>query len=221
MRSLQAGSEVELQLQLGVVILAGGASSRMNVPKLLLPWNGRTVVRHLCEVWLSLGASRVLVVTGYWSEELVRELGAGGWKEEQVQWVRNPSPERGMFSSIQRGVNWEGWDGGLEWTHGAIVLGDQPHLKTSTLERLMVSSAAAPDRIVQPASGGRGRHPVLLPWPDWKALGRMEEGKGTLRDFLLAREERLWRVEMGSDDPGLDLDMDTPEDYRRALELGR
>ena len=41
--------------------------------------------------------------------------------------------------------------------------------------------------------------------------------QGTLRQFLEARASEICLIEI--DDPGLDLDLDSPADYERALRL--
>ena len=49
--------------------------------------------------------------------------------------IENPQPERGMFSSILCAAHWHGWR--REIASWAIVLGDQPHLRTETLRVLL------------------------------------------------------------------------------------
>jgi molybdenum cofactor cytidylyltransferase len=68
----------------------------------------------------------------------------------------------------------------------ALVLGDQPHLPAGTLRLLLKCAAQNKDAICEPVSGGRGGHPVVFP-----------------------------RVQCEVNEPGLSLDLDTPEDYKR------
>ena len=118
-----------------------------------------------------------------------------------------------MFSSIQCAAQWSGWETGL--THMVVTLGDQPHLQRSALTGLIKAGAKMPSRVCQPAIGGRAKHPVLLPWPDFEEL--QTSSRPTLAHFLQERQQRRHLVEM--DDPGLNLDIDTPDDYRQALKL--
>jgi len=198
-------------MKLGVVILAAGASSRMGRPKLLLPWGGITVIGHLLRQWQTLGARRIAVVCAVANTALTDELDQLGFPPANR--VFNPQPERGMFSSIQCAANWSARQPDI--THLAITLGDQPQVRLETLRRLIGFAAAHPASICQPSHKGRGRHPVILPAD---AFLRLKDSQATnLKEFLGASGYSVDRCEM--DDPGLDLDLDEPADYARALSL--
>ncbi|HOC54478.1 MAG TPA: nucleotidyltransferase family protein [Verrucomicrobiota bacterium] len=198
-------------LALGVVILAAGRSARMGKPKLLLPWGETSVLGHLICQWQALGATQISVVCAAGDLALEAELDRQGFPAEDR--IHNPAPERGMFSSIQSAAQWPGWRAAL--THWAIVLGDQPQVRPQTLRQLLDFSAAHPASVCQPARRGHGRHPVLLP----KAAFRQVVGTtaATLKDFLAAGSQHIACCEL--DDPGLDLDIDRPEDYEQALRV--
>ena len=106
---------------------------------------------------------------------------------------------------------WQGWNAAL--THWAIVLGDQPHLRAETLRELLGFTAAHPERICQPMYGGHRRHPVLLPKAIFSLLATSTAGD--LKQFL----QPYQIAGCGVDDAGLELDIDWPEDYHRALQL--
>ena len=199
------------QVALGVIILAAGASSRMGRPKLLLPWGGTSVVGHLIAQWHSLGAAQVAVVGREGDESLHKELDR--LRFPQTGRIVNPQPERGMFSSILCAANWIGWRTGLNaW---ALVLGDQPHLRDSTLRALLAFYLEHRRSICQPDYAGRARHPVILPKDAFAALSRSRAG--TLREFLERSSDVSNKCSI--DDPGLVLDLDRPEDYRNAQNI--
>jgi CTP:molybdopterin cytidylyltransferase MocA len=125
--------------------------------------------------------------------------------------IINPAPERGMFSSIQCAALWPEWEKTL--THWAIVLGDQPHLQPRTLKQVLDFSSAHPARVCQPARYRHGRHPVLLPKVVFWRLANSRAR--TLKGFLGARPRQAALCELA--DPGLDLDIDRPEDYEKAV----
>ena len=125
--------------------------------------------------------------------------------------ILNPEPERGMFGSIQSAAGWSGWQSAL--THFVVTLGDQPHLRSSTLEELLRFAAREPEMVVQPRRNGRPRHPVVLPR---RIFAQLPTSKcSDLKEFLSS--QRSLGVE--SDDAGLDFDMDTPQDYEALLRL--
>jgi molybdenum cofactor cytidylyltransferase len=193
---------------LGVVILGAGASSRMGRPKLLLPWRDTTVIGHLLKQWRELGAAQIGIVLRPQDASLAAELDRLGLP--RAYRIENPQPERGMFSSILCAAVWPGWkDEIATW---AIVLGDQPHLRPETLRQLLEFHFANADAVCQLEFDGHARHPVLLPRRAFKEL-KVSQAE-TLKDFLKRTSVRCLRCSM--DDPGLALDLDTPEDYQRA-----
>ena len=204
-------SPAERAFSVGVVILAAGRSARMGRPKLLLPWNKTSVLGHLIAQWRALGARQIAVVCAPGNRAIQAELDRLGFPSKNR--IHNPTPERGMFSSIQCAARWLGWQAAL--THWAIVLGDQPHLQRRTLQRVLDCSAAQPAKVCQPARRGHGRHPVLLPKTAFRQLAASTAA--TLKGFLAARSRQVRFCEV--DDPGLELDIDRPEDYEEARKL--
>jgi molybdenum cofactor cytidylyltransferase len=197
--------------QLGVVILAAGASSRMGRPKLLLPWGGKSVLEHLIFQWHRLGAGQIGVVIAAKTSPMREELDRLGVRHSNR--IVNPRPEDGMFSSIQSAGRWPDWNPTL--THWAIVLGDQPHLSLETLRRLVEFSASQGEKVCQPSFRGRAKHPVILPRIVFQEVAKSDAAN--LKRFLEKRGPKVSQLEL--DDPGLDLDLDTPADYVKVKRL--
>ena len=195
----------------GVVLLGAGASSRMGRPKLLLPWGATTVIGHLIAQWQRQGAEQVVVVCAEGDAKLGAELDRLRFPQEDR--VVNPNPVRGMFSSIQCAARWSGWRAAL--SHWVITLGDQPHLKAGTLSALLDFAKARSDTICQPLWRGRRRHPVVLPATAFGRLGAT--GDRDLKSFLESMPSDRAFCEIS--DPGLEIDIDHPADYERALAL--
>jgi molybdenum cofactor cytidylyltransferase len=194
---------------LGVVLLAAGRSSRMGQPKLLLPWGKTSILGHLISQLTLLGARQIAVVCGPGDVGMQTELTRLNFPESSR--VVNPNPERGMFSSIQCAAAWERWRSFL--THWAIVLGDQPHLRIGTLQTIMDFSAAQPEKICQPRKDGHRYHPVVLPRRIFEKLPN--SSAADLKEFLTSFETAYCEMR----DAGLELDIDRPEDYQKALEM--
>lgn len=180
----------------------------MGQSKLLLPWGKGTVLERLVGQWQVLNISQVGVVVAKGDEAMCRELD----RLKIENRILNPQPDQGMFSSIKCAANWKGWDANT--THWVLSLGDQPQVCTSTLERLLVLAANSPNKICQPSREGCPRHPVIFPRGVFMELRRSSAVH--LKSFLAGREgDRLFSP---SADEGLDIDLDTPEDYRMAVE---
>jgi molybdenum cofactor cytidylyltransferase len=197
------------ELQFAVVIPGAGRSSRMGQPKLLLPWGGGTILEHLIEQWLSVGASQVAVVVAADNSAVADVVRKSG----RAACITNPDPDRGMFSSVRCAAEWGGWKPGI--THWTISLGDQPHLQRNTLSELIEAVRTDPQAVWQPSHQRRRRHPVVLPESAFHAL--RETGATDLKNFLESASIARKTVEV--DDPGLEIDIDTPEDYARARKL--
>lgn len=178
----------------------------MGQPKLLLSWGEISVVEHLVRQWRETGAAQIAIVRAATDLELERACA-------DIPCIINPAPERGMFSSIRYAAQWLNWDPTLD--HWVIALGDQPHLRNRTLRQLVELAKEYPNDICQPARGGRARHPVVLPKSAFHCL--CTTTANDLKEFLSSIPEPRRTIEI--DDPGLDLDIDTPEDYERAKKL--
>jgi molybdenum cofactor cytidylyltransferase len=198
---------------LGVIVLAAGASVRMGKPKLLLPWGNTTILGHVLEFWKDSQAAQIAVVHSPNNPSLCFELDRLLVPPQNR--ISNVHPEEGMFSSVVCAARWRGWNPDV--THHVIVLGDQPHLPINLLHCLIEFAMGNPEVIVQPSFRGRPRHPVILPRSEFEALANSNEK--TLKSFL---QDRSANVRLfPSDDPALEYDIDTPEDYEKALKLFR
>jgi CTP:molybdopterin cytidylyltransferase MocA len=176
---------------------------------MLLPWGGTSVLGHIIQQWQALGAEQIAVVIAKEARNLRQELDR--LNLSQAIQIENPAPDSGMFGSIQCAARWPGWNESLR--HWVIVLGDQPHLQIGMLRQLLDFAAQNPEQVCQPMHGSRWRHPVVLPKHLFQQLSSAKAGD--LQEFLLSCDRAGYECE----DPGLDHDIDTPEDYRQALAM--
>ena len=87
------------EFKFGVVILAAGSSRRMGRPKLLLEWNGTTILGHLLGQWNKLRAAQIGVVCAADGVAVRQELVRLAFARENF--IPNPAPDEGMFSSVR------------------------------------------------------------------------------------------------------------------------
>jgi len=197
----------ETPFAFGVVILAAGASTRMGTCKLLLPWGEKTILIHLLDQWRSAGAAQIAPVIDPSNEPLRKALRHAGLSPSDL--IENPSPQLGMFSSLQAASRWRGWLSTL--THWVIALGDQPYIQISTLRLLLDAARENPTHICQPALNGHTAHPIILPASNFRELAQNDIPN--LRTYIRTREALRLRVIV--EDTGVSGDLDTPEDYAR------
>lgn len=190
------------------LILAAGLSSRMGDFKPLLPLRGKTLIENAADCVLNGGAAAITVVTGFRGDEisdlLRRRYG------EKVQIVQNPDYDKtDMLRSVQIGCR-------AMPPCGAFFLlpGDMPAIRQETFRRLL-DAWNGDLRAVFPALDGRRKHPPLIDRrliPDILAY----QGEDGLRGFWRRHED--WIRTVPVDDRGVQLDVDTPEDYRNCLQ---
>ncbi|MBN1563841.1 MAG: putative selenium-dependent hydroxylase accessory protein YqeC [Anaerolineae bacterium] len=193
----------EIQRRVGAVVLAAGRSARMGRSKVLLPWDGRTVIESIVTRLITARIPEIVVVTGYRGGDVARAL-----KKLPVRTVHNPGYMAGeMLSSLQVAL------GDLAQTTAAslVVLGDQPSLDGRVISRVMDAYATRQGGIVVPEHRGQRGHPVLFDRRFWPELLALESGAP--RDVMRRHPDHIAAVEVESD--SILRDIDTPEQYRQ------
>ena len=185
-----------------VAILPGaGASRRMGRPKLLLPYRNSTLVGSVVEALRGGGVSTIVLVTSPGDEDL------RAWaREAGVRTAVNPDPGRGMLSSIREGLAALGGTGEILLVSPA----DLPALRSETVAALVQRMEETGAPLAVPVYRGKRGHPLAIApalIPEIETLDP-DVGLKQLRD----RHEDLL-LEMEVEDPGVVLDVDTPEEY--------
>lgn len=119
--------------------------------KLLTPWNGEPMIRHVVRTVTSVEFAEVIVVVGYEAELVTQAL-----EGLPCQTVLNAQAVRGMASSIVAGVHAASR---LADTY-LIVLGDMPRVEPELLQAIL--HQVGTDRIVVPRCGDREGNPVAF-----------------------------------------------------------
>ncbi len=186
------------------IILAAGRSRRMGCSKSLLPLGGKTVLQQVLTALQAAEPARIIIVLGPTGQPVAESLA-----DFPATIVWNQAPQSEMSDSLRATL-----PALPPEEHGVMIcLGDQPLITAATYRRLTSEQRSHPELIIQPQFGGRKGHPVLLP----SSLLREISDRSTLRDLLGGHASRLRRLEV--DDPGILMDLDTPADYRRMLDL--
>ncbi len=190
-------------MKLGAVVAAAGLSRRMGREKILLRFGETSVLERVLSTLAAAGvADRVVVLRPGLpdADEQARRAGASV--------VVNPRPEDEMLLSIRMGIG--ELPAGLEAFY--VWPADHPAVLPETLVTL--AKEAGGDRVVLPTHHGRRGHPALVGSGLIDAIARIPAGEG-LRHLWHA-DARLVR-EVAVEDPGVLLDLNTPEDYDAAL----
>jgi CTP:molybdopterin cytidylyltransferase MocA len=175
----------------------------MGAPKALLEFGGETFLDRLVGL-LGRHCAPVIVVLGAGADEIRARAARLG----QASVVVNPEYARGMSTSLSCGLRAAPPDS----TGVLFTLVDHPAVREATVAAL---AGGAGDRFRIPRYRGRRGHPVYIPArlaPEFLAI---PEG-GSPRDVIERHRARIDYVD--EEDPGILIDIDDPEAYRRLAE---
>ena len=182
------------------VILAAGLSSRMGSFKPLMPYGQSTLIETVVDAALEV-SERIILVVGHRSPDIIN---LKHW-DERVIIAINEQYEKGMFSSVKVGAAL------VKSPRFFIVLGDQPQISMSVYQQLLAAETAD---VIQPAYKGKNGHPILLGEKVREAILAADENDPdtNLRNIIDGFPKRIVKI----NDPGILIDLDTPEDYNRG-----
>ena len=196
---------INLQEPMEAIILAAGYSSRANAFKMSLPLGQKTVLEYTVSKFEGI-CKKMIIVGGFKGEIIqaaVRDMMEANAYSFEIKCVLNESFNQGMFSSIQTGCR------EVSAASYFITPGDYPLVKKETIQLLAMEKGS----VVIPSYGYKGGHPIKLTNAVKKSILEAK-ADNNLRAILQAHEKTYLNVE----DPGVVMDIDTPEDYRGAIE---
>ena len=154
------------RFSMNVVILAAGQGKRMrsDLPKVLHPLAGRTLVGHVIAAARQAGGDHPILVYGHGGER-VRDALAN----EGLQWAKQ-DPQLGTGHAVQQAASL------LDDRYPTLVLyGDVPLVKASTLKRLI-------------AAAGRGVALLTVNLDDPTGYGRIVRNNGRIERIVEHRD---------------------------------
>lgn len=205
----------QMQPAIAAIILGAGTSSRMGEHKLLLPLGGKPLIAWSVAAACASSARPVVVALGRAAEVVSGAITAAQAPGASYSVVVNQRFAQGMGTSLALAI--ASLPAGVSGT--LILLGDQPFMPTVAIEAVLAAARAQPERIAMGGHGGHGRrrgHPVYLPRRVFAELLALGDDEGA-RAIIARAGDDLTLVAI-ADDTAL-LDVDTPEDYRRAQAL--
>lgn len=192
----------------GAILLAAGESRRMGQLKPLLPWLGTTLISYQLAQLKAAGIAPIVVVLGHESRRVAPLLEPFS----DLILVENPHYQLGKASSIQIGLRTLPDHARSLMIHAV----DQPR-RAETLAALVSHHREGRALITVPTYQGRRGHPPVFSSRLREELSNVSEERQGLREILLRHAADIAEVEM--DTPELLYNLNSPEDYRRALDL--
>jgi len=192
---------------ISAIVLAAGEAKRMGGNKVLLPWQGKTLLEHVLSRLLHSQVDEIILVLGHEAERIREKISAQG-----IKIVVNPAYREGMSASLRRGLSI--MDKRAEAF--LVALGDQPGIHEEMINQLIEAFHKALPRknIVLPAYRSQPGHPVLFGIRYREEMGKLQGDVGG-RQILADHPEDILSLEMDTDE--VLQDIDTPEDYREYL----
>ncbi len=191
------------------LVLAAGMSSRMGDFKPLLPLNGKTLIENTIDSLIDGGADKVLVVIGYRDDE-IKELLQRKYNDKII-FAKNEEYEKtDMFFSFKVGIK------AMPFCNAFFLLpGDMPLVSAGTFKKLSYYRQILKKeqkRVIFPVLKGKRKHPVLI---DFDLINDILEFKGDegLKGFFESNPDIIYDINV--DDKGIDIDFDTPSDYKK------
>lgn len=187
------------------IILAAGYSSRANAFKMTMPLGEMNMLEHTISKFEGV-CSRIIVVAGFqaeWVKEEIEIIHSKNAYSFHIKLVCNENFNKGMFSSIQKGCQ------EVAEATFFITPGDCPLVKKETVRKIMAHKGD----VVIPSYQYKSGHPIKLSsYVKQKILDTQPDRN--LREVL----KQFEKMYVDIDDPGVLMDVDTPEDYQRAVQ---
>jgi len=194
---------------LAAVVLAAGASRRMGAPKAALQLGDTTLLARVLDALEVASCAPIVVVAGA-HEAAVR---AAMPAHTAARIVVNDTPERGQLSSLQVGLR-HLLATAPAVTGAVVALVDHPMVARETVALLIDAAGEGRHSIVVPTYRERRGHPIVLMRAVWDEILATPDDAST-RVVVRADPGRVREVAVA--DPGILIDIDTPEDMARLI----
>lgn len=204
---------------IAAVILSAGESSRMGSPKALLPVEGKSFIERIVAGLKESRVGEILVVLGHHAAEIEPQI-----RNLPITVIINRDYRKGQLSSLMAAINYltkereEGSGHGIEAIDGILVhLVDHPFLSPQLVNEMLDRFYETKRLIVVPSYRGKRGHPVLFSRELFSELLNAPLDQGAKPVVHGHRNETL---EIPTEENGVIVDIDTPDEYRAHLGKG-
>ncbi|MDM9382042.1 nucleotidyltransferase family protein [Chlorogloeopsis sp. ULAP01] len=187
-----------------IILLAAGASTRMGVPKQLLPYQGRSLLNRTIESAIASVCKPVVVVLGANCQHIRSQVNQTG-----VEVIENPEWKLGMSTSIKSGIL--SLSKCSESIDAAIIaVCDQPFVSAEIINNLVATYCSTGKPIIASRYAETLGVPALFSHKFFSELAALRETIGA--KYLI--EKHLSEVFCVPFPLGV-IDIDTPQDYEQ------
>jgi molybdenum cofactor cytidylyltransferase len=194
-------------MKISAILLGAGESKRMGFDKLSLPYGKKTILEHCLDVLLRSKVKEVVVVLSNRTKGMESRI-----RGPRVKIVINPYYKKGMSTSLRWGI--QAIDPA---TQGILIaLGDQPSLKTRTVDALIRAFVKRKGKIILPTFRSQKGNPVIFDKKFEEELLRLEGDRGG-KSIVEKHRQDVRRVSVKSE--GVVKDIDTWKDYKKEFKI--
>lgn len=197
------------------ILLAAGKSTRMKSLKQLLEWERKSLLEYQIDKLSALEVKEVVVILGHESEKLrknVKNIKAN------VTFLECQNYEDGLSASLKCGLSYAS----RSYRSVLIMLLDLPLIQFHTIDAVLKKGSLLMKHeretfSVQPTYMNKKGHPVFIGnffLVDWGSLQGDMGAKPLLKQMNKS-------ADLSTNDTGIFFDIDTDEDYKKALEFRR
>jgi molybdenum cofactor cytidylyltransferase len=187
------------------IILAAGASSRFGKPKILIPWQGVSLIAHISAIITKTGITPIFVILGNTVGQVTDEL-----INLPVTVIINEKWESGQSTSLKAGISHIP----AEIDAVIVFLADQPFISRELVYTMIAEYEASGRPIIAPSVNGKRTNPVLFDRVTFKDLLTIEGDQGGRAIFGKFPVNLIpWT------DEKLLYDIDTPSDLEFLIRL--
>ena len=190
---------------LWAIILAAGESKRMGFPKMLLPFNGITMLENVIRNVTDSNVDNSLIVLGAERDSLTELV-----SKSSVTSFFNDNYKDGMLSSVQCGFR----NLPSDFEAALVFQGDQPFIFPEVINRVIEGYRSSGNGIVIPVYEKKRGHPILIDRKYLKEIETLDNQEG-LRSLSRKFSEDVMEVE--TDDRGILRDFDTYDEYKKEF----
>lgn len=187
---------------ISAIVMASGFSRRMGENKLLMDFNGKTIIENTFKALKKCDFKEVIVVSQY--EEVLKIA-----NKYQFKFVLNDNAQIGQSESIKLGIRNSGKCDGY-----MFFVGDQPLINNDDVKELINEFERNKEYIVIPRYDNKTGNPVIFPTclkNNLLSLKNDEKGKKVINEYDKIKYVNVSKYTL--------LDVDTKVDYENLKKL--
>ena len=172
------------------IILAAGKAKRSKIPKVLLPFRGKTIIEIVINNILQSKVDKTIVVLGAHHSEIEDKI-----NKFPVEIVLNPDFRRGMLTSVH--IGFQALPANAQ--AALVARGDQPGIPFGVINEIIIAYKKTGKGIVLPVFNKERGHPVLIDLKYKQEIQKLGPDVG-LRGTVYSHPDDTLEIDVQSED---------------------